>query len=198
MTALPVSWDVEGKLFSGTKLLCYLCVWAVSSKPKSLLSISPKTKTKNFPGPRAGGLQIATRKNWMDEQITPEYSYCKWKQGMGQGWGERKGKKTYQSHICHWLNGKGDYKDIFIVWNDRDLEGIAWRLGAPQFMFLPIFSEPIYSQSREVQCSFSAGILAIGSKALGKRRVTSETLGDYAFYITVLNWIKLYIRTIPV
>lgn len=125
MTALPVSWDVEGKLFSGTKLLCYLCVWAVSSKPKSPLSISPKTKTKNFPGPRAGGLQIATRKNWMDEQITPEYSYCKWKQGMGQGWGERKGKKTYQSHICHWLNGKGDYKDIFVVWNDISE---TWRI----------------------------------------------------------------------
>lgn len=91
MTALPVSGDVEGNYFL-ERSSCYLCLLAVSSKPKSLLSISPKTK-KNSPGLRTGDLQKATRKNWMDERITPEYSYCKWKQGMGQGWVERKGEK---------------------------------------------------------------------------------------------------------
>lgn len=127
MTALPVSWDVEGKLFSGMKLLCYSCLLkdVVISLIKTGVIVSISKRKKKIPlVPRTGGLQKAARKNWMSEWITPEYSYCKCKQDMGQGWGERKGRKPCQGPTCHWLNGKGDCDRTF-VWNDTSEN---WRI----------------------------------------------------------------------
>lgn len=67
MTALPVSGDVEGNYFL-ERSSCYLCLLAVSSKPKSLLSISPKTKKKI---PLVSGQEVYKKQperiGWMNE-----------------------------------------------------------------------------------------------------------------------------------
>lgn len=99
-----------------------------SSLIKTQVTLVHQSKNKNKKIPLVPGQEVYKKQperiGWMSE-LPQSIVIVNGNRIWGKDGEKERGKKTYQGHICHWLNGKGDYKDIFIVWNDISEN---WRL----------------------------------------------------------------------